>query len=199
LTEHHLGLFRLYLDELWLWNERVNLTGLTSRDSVITELFLDSLMPGPFLPEEGSLLDMGSGGGFPGVPLKIYKPRLSVHLLEANSKRASFLKQVIRLLDLKDIQVIRGRIEDRLDNQAHDRYDVVTARALAGSVQTMRWCAPFLSHHGYLVTFLGSHPEKELSACGEAMKIHSLSVWKTITYLLPRKSKKRNTVILRKK
>jgi 16S rRNA (guanine527-N7)-methyltransferase len=199
LTEHHLGLFRLYLNELWLWNERVNITGLTTRDTVITELFLDSLIPGPFLPEEGNLLDMGSGGGFPGVPLKIYKPRLSVHLLEANSKRVSFLKQVIRLLDLEDIQVIRDRIEKRHDDQAHAKYDVVTARALASPVQTMRWCAPFLSHHGYLVTFLGSHPEKELAACGDVMKIHSLSVWKIISYLLPGKSKKRNTVILQKK
>jgi 16S rRNA (guanine527-N7)-methyltransferase len=199
LTGHHLCLFRLYLDELWLWNERVNITGLTTRDLVITELFLDSLIPGPFLPEEGSLLDVGSGGGFPGVPLKIYKPRLSVHLLEANSKRVSFLKQVIRLLDLKDIQVIRGRIEKRHDDQAHDKYDVVTARALASPVQTILWCAPFLSRHGYLVTFLGSHPAKELAACGEVMKIHGLSICKTISYLLPRKSKKRNTVILQRK
>jgi 16S rRNA (guanine527-N7)-methyltransferase len=177
----------------------VNITGLTTRDSVIRELFLDSLIPGPSLPQEGNLLDVGSGGGFPGVPLKIYKPHLSVHLLEANSKRVSFLKQVIRLLGLKDIQVIRGRIEERHDDRAHDRYDVVMARALASPVQTMLWCAPFLSHHGYLVTFLGSHPEKELAACREAMNIHSLRVWKIISYLLPGKSKKRNTVILQKK
>ncbi len=177
----------------------MNITGLTTQDSVITELFLDSLIPGPFLPEEGSLLDVGSGGGFPGVPLKIYKPRLAVRLLEANSKRVSFLKQVIRLLDLKDIQVIRGRIEERHDDQAHERYDVITARALASPVQTMLWCAPFLSHHGYLVTFLGSHPQKELAACGEVMRIHSLSICKIISYLLPRKSKKRNTAILQKK
>lgn len=177
----------------------MNITGLTTRDSVITDLFLDSLIPGPFLPEEGSLVDVGSGGGFPGVPLKIYKPRLFVHLLEANSKRVSFLKQVIRLLDLKDIEVIRGRIEERYDDQAHERYDVVTARALASPVQTMLWCAPFLSHHGYLVIFLGSQPEKELAACGAIMKIHNLSICKTISYLLPRKSKKRNTVILQRK
>jgi 16S rRNA (guanine527-N7)-methyltransferase len=174
----------------------VNITGLTTRDSVITELFLDSLIPGPFLPEEGSLLDVGSGGGFPGVPLKMYKPLLSVHLLEANAKRVSFLKHVIRLLGLKDIEVIRGRIEE---SHGDDRYDVVTARALACPVQTMLWCSPFLSSHGYLVTFLGSHPEKELAACGEVMKIHSLRICKIISYLLPGKSKKRNTVILQKK
>jgi 16S rRNA (guanine527-N7)-methyltransferase len=176
----------------------MNITGLTTRGSVITELFLDSLIPGPLLPEEGSVLDVGSGGGFPGVPLKIYKPRLSVQLLEANAKRVSFLKQVIRLLDLKDIQVIRGRIEERHGEQAHRRYDLVTARALASPLQTMLWCAPFLSCHGYLAIFLGSHPEKELAACEEAMKIHGLSIRKIISYLLPGKSKQRNTVILEK-
>jgi 16S rRNA (guanine527-N7)-methyltransferase len=176
----------------------VNITGLTTRDSMITELFLDSLIPGPFLPEEGSLLDAGSGGGFPGVPLKICKPRLSVHLLEANAKRVSFLKQVIRLLGLKDVQVIRGRIEEVHRDQAHDGYDVVTARALASPVHTLLWCAPFLSHRGYLVTFLGSSPEKDLAPCGEVMKTYRLSICRIIPYLLPGKSRKRNTVILQK-
>jgi 16S rRNA (guanine527-N7)-methyltransferase len=192
-----LSLFRLYLDELWVWNQRVNITGLATRDSVITELFLDSLVPAPFLPDEGTLLDVGSGGGFPGVPLKIYKPRLSVHLLEANSKRVSFLKQVIRLLDLKDVQVIRGRIEARGD-EAHDGYDVVTARALASPVQTMLWCAPFLSCNGYLVIFLGSQPEKGLAPCREVMKTHRLSIRKIIGYQLPGKSQKRHAVVLQK-
>jgi len=196
LTEEHLALFSLYLEELWAWNQRVNITGLATRHAVVTELFLDSIIPGPFLPSQGSLLDVGSGGGFPGVPLKIIKPRLSVTLLEPNSKRASFLKHVIRLLKLGDIQVVRGRIEERREGELREKYDVVTARGVASPVRFMEWCGSFLSPHGFLVLFLGLHPEKELAACEELMKAHGLGIFKIIPYLLPGKSRKRNTVIL---
>ncbi len=113
LTEHQLSLFQIYLDELWDWNHRINLTGLSTRERIIIELFLDSLIPAPFLPENGRMFDVGSGAGLPGVPLKIFRPHLEVHLLEANSKRVSFLKQVIRLLSLRKIEVMKGRIEKR--------------------------------------------------------------------------------------
>jgi 16S rRNA (guanine527-N7)-methyltransferase len=199
LTEEHLALFSLYLEELWAWNQRVNITGLATRHAVITELFLDSIIPGPFLPSQGSLLDVGSGGGFPGVPLKIIKPCLSVTLLEPNSKRASFLKHVIRLLKLGDIQVVRGRIEERREGELREKYDLVTARAVASPVQFMEWCGGFLSPQGFLVLFLGLHPEKELAACEELMKAHGLGIFRIIPYLLPGKSRKRNTVILQKR
>ena len=105
LSEHQLGLFQIYLDELWAWNKRTNLTGLSSRKRIVFELFLDSLIPAPFLAKRGTLLDVGTGAGFPGIPLKIYNPRLVVHLLDANFKKGSFLKQAVRLLGVNDTRL----------------------------------------------------------------------------------------------
>lgn len=198
LKEQHLHLFRAYLDELWAWNEHVNITGAATREEVLMNLFLDSLIPGPHLPETGNLLDVGSGGGFPGIPLKIYRSDLTIDLLEVKSKRVSFLKHIIRLLRLKEIRVVRGRIDGSdVVPQTH-LYDVVTARALASPRQTVLWCAPFLQKGGMLVLFLGSDAEEGLASCKEALDQYSMAVEKTIPYLLPRKKARRNAVIIRK-
>lgn len=208
LSQHHLSLFRIYLDELWEWNQRINLTGLSTRDSIVIDLFLDSLIPAPLLPLKGRMLDVGSGAGFPGLPLKIYNPLLKTHLLEANSKKVSFLKQVIRLLGLNEIEVIKGRIEtdahtlERHDLEGHTLYHtgyhLITARALAGLSQTLAWCAPFLFPGGLLVGFLGSRAEDDIKKSQRIMEEHSLVLFKMIPYILPGKSNKRNTVIFKK-
>ena len=199
LTEHQLKLFQIYLDELWVWNQRINLTGLSSRERMVFELFLDSLIPAPFLGEEGRLLDVGSGAGFPGMPLKIYRPHLLTHLLEANTKKTSFLKRVVCLLGLDEIRVIKGRIERDGDTLHSDGYHLITARALARLGQTIAWCAPFLSPGGLLVSFLGRHAEDELKENRQIMKKHRFIVYKVIPYLLPGKRCERKAIILKKK
>jgi 16S rRNA (guanine527-N7)-methyltransferase len=198
LKEQHLHLFRTYLDELWAWNEHINITGAATREEVLTNLFLDSLIPGPYLPETGNLLDVGSGGGFPGIPLKIYRSNLTIDLVEVKSKRVSFLKHIIRSLRLKEIRVVRGRIDSSTVLPEQDLYDVVTARALASPRQTVLWCAPFLQKGGMLILFLGSDAEEGLASCKEALDQYSMAVEKTIPYLLPRKKARRNAVIIRK-
>ena len=203
LSQHNLDLFHIYLNELWEWNQRINLTGLSTRDSIVIDLFLDSLIPAPLLPREGRMLDVGSGAGFPGLPLKIYNPLLKTHLLEANSKKVSFLKQVIRLLGLNEIDVIKGRIET--DAPTFERptlyptgYHLITARALADLSQTLAWCAPFLFPGGLLVGFLGSRAEDDMKKSQRIMEEHSLVLFKMIPYILPGKSYTRNTVIFKK-
>ena len=155
LSASQVELLALYLDELWAWNKKMNLTGLCSRERIITELLLDSLMPSSLLPEEGTLLDVGSGAGFPCVPVKICRPRLKAHLLEPNSKRVSFLKQIIRLTGLKEVRVIRGRIGEDEALLRPEGYHAVTARALADLPRTLTWCAPHLRAGGLFVSFQG--------------------------------------------
>jgi 16S rRNA (guanine527-N7)-methyltransferase len=198
LKERDLQLFRVYLDELWEWNQHVNITGAATREEVLMHLILDSLIPGPHLPEAGNLLDVGSGGGIPGIPLKIYRPDLTVDLLEVKSKRVSFLKHVIRLLQLKGIRVIRGRIDGSDLLPEKESYDVVTARALASPLQTVLWCAPLLRQRGVLVLFLGSDAEKGLATCRGALDRHSMAIEKTIPYILSGKGARRNVVIIKK-
>jgi 16S rRNA (guanine527-N7)-methyltransferase len=199
LSESHLNLFQIYLDELWDWNRRMNLTGLSTREKVAIELFLDSLIPAPFLLEKGRVLDVGSGAGFPGIPLKIIKPQLKVQLLEANSKKVSFLKQVIRLLNLKEIEVINGRIEKEESNLPPGHYHLITARALSRFGQTVAWCTPFLAPGGLLVGFLGRSADDELKESRQIMEEQQVILHKMIPYFLPGKKFKRNTVLLKKK
>ena len=205
LSQQQLHLFQIYLRELWDWNKRINLTGISTRDGMILELFLDSLIPAPFLPVEGRMLDVGSGAGFPGIPLKIYHPRLQTVLLEPNSKKVSFLKQVIRALTLEDIEVIKGRFEKRgpnLQSEGRDlsqtKYHLITARALAGMDQIIKWCAPFLLPGGVLITFLGSHIKSALNESEKVREKHSLILCKTIPYRLPGKQSERNTLIFKR-
>ena len=198
LSFYQLKLFRIYLTELDHWNQRINLTGLKSNERMVIELLLDSLIPAPFLPDKGVMLDVGSGAGFPGIPLKVYKPQLETHLLETNSKKVSFLKQVIRLLDLKGIHVIKGRIERDRDTLHPDGYHLITARALAGLHQTIEWCSPFLMPGGLLVSFLGGRAEEDLKGCRQIMEENRLLIHRKIPYLLPGKRSKRNTVIFKK-
>jgi len=198
LSHSQLHLLRIYLDELWDWNLKMNLTGLSTRERMIIELFLDSLIPAPFLPKKGKMLDVGSGAGFPGLPLKILKPWLKTQLLEAHSKKVSFLKQVIRLLKLDEIKVIKGRIEKHRGNLYPAGYDLITARALTTLYQTIEWCAPHLSPGGLLITFLGSSIEEDLTKCLPLLESSGIVQDRLIPYLLPGKKSERNIVIFKK-
>jgi 16S rRNA (guanine527-N7)-methyltransferase len=198
LSQHHLNLFSTYMDELLEWNSRMNLTGLSEKKRIIIELFLDSLIPTPFIPERGRILDVGSGAGFPGIVIKIYRPYLKICLLEANSKKTSFLKQVIRLLKLVDVDVVNGRIEMDEDKLHSDGYDLITARALAGLDQVITWCSPFLSTDGMLIGFLGSSAGNELKKSKVSLKANSLVVDRLIPYSLPGMQSGRMLAILKK-
>jgi len=177
----------------------MNLTGLSSRDTITIELLLDSLIPAHFLPDRGRMLDVGSGAGFPGIPLKIYNPQLEIHLMEPNSKKVSFLKHVIRLLKLDNIKVIKGRIEMDGDKLNPMGYHLITTRALANLGQAIAWCSPFLSPDSLFIGFLGSHAEEDLKKSQQVIKEYSLTLHKMIPYFLPGKRSKRNTLIFKKK
>ncbi len=198
LTSHQLRLLGIHLDELWEWNKKTNLTGLHSRKKVIIELFLDSMIPSTLLPDKGRLLDVGSGAGFPGIPLTICKPTLTACFLEANSKKASFLKQVIRLTELRQIKVIRGRIEKSKDRLHLEGYHVVTARAVAHLAQVCRWCAPHLMQGGMLVNFQGEQFEKTLEESTDEIERHGLALHKITPYSLPEKGSQRHLLIFKK-
>jgi len=199
LSEYQLGLFQTYLDELWEWNQRTNLTGLSNRKRIAFELLLDSLIPAPFLSQRGTLLDVGTGAGFPGIPLKIYNPDLVVHLLDANFKKGSFLKQAIRLLGVNDTAVITDRIEEASNSLLPEGYDIITARALARFGQAITWCAPKLAPGGLFVSYLGGRAKAELREYQEIIDEHNLVLHKRIPYILPGMDSERMAVIFRNK
>jgi len=198
LAPHQIGLLGIHLDELWEWNKKTNLTGLSSRKKIIRELILDSMIPSLFLPDHGRLLDVGSGAGFPGIPLIICKPGLTAHFLEPNSKKTSFLKQVIRLTELRQINVIRGRIEKSADLLNPEKYHIITSRALAHLPQVLEWCAPHLAAEGVIVNFQGEQFQKGLEDSADVIRQQRLSLYRTIPYTLPGKDSQRNILIFKK-
>ena len=198
LSEPQIHLLGIYLLELLEWNRKMNLAGPGSRQRIIKELLLDSLIPSPFLPEKGRLLDIGSGAGFPAIPLKICKPQLNVHLLEPNSKKVGFLKQAIRLTHLCGIEVVRGRIGMDEGILHPEGYNVITARALARLPQILTWCVPHLLSGGMIVSFQGSQLEDLLEESSDAIRRHRLSLFKSVPYTLPGKDSQRYLLIFKK-
>ncbi len=195
LTDQQLDLFRIYLGELWSWKRKFNLTGLEDRGRMVIELFLDSLIPSPFLPGEGDLLDVGSGAGFPGLPLKIHCPLRNTFLLEPNSKKVSFLRHVIRLIRLEEIHTIKSRVEHLPKGV---RYDMVTARALAEFGKTLESCAPLVKDGGLLILYLGARAEEDLRESERSVADQDLRVCKKISSTVPGKRSERHTVIFQK-
>ena len=187
-----------YVDELLFWNRKMNLTGISSRDRIFDELVLDSIIPTTLISDKGFMLDVGSGAGFPAIPIKIFKPHLRIHLIESNTKKVSFLKQVIRLLKLRDIEVIRGRIEIDKNMLHLEGYDIVTARAFASFGDTIKICSSFVVPGGYLFLFLGRSAEEELSKNRTKIDECSLEVNKILPYFTPANKSLRHIIQLTK-
>lgn len=161
LSDQQADLFLVYLVELEKWNRRINLTAIRNEQDIVIKHFLDSLsylngfVPAPSL----RLLDMGSGAGFPAVPLKIAHPELIVTLVESVNKKASFLRHVVRILQLPEIDVVDKRTGE-LPPSYHQTYDIVTARAFADMKMALSEGAPFLKPGGLMVLSRG--PEETI-------------------------------------
>jgi 16S rRNA (guanine527-N7)-methyltransferase len=157
LNEYQLGQFDDYHRELLKWNEKMNLVSEKSSREIIRRHFLDSLTALKFIGAEHiCILDIGCGAGFPGIPLKIASPALRLYLLETNRKKVSFLKHIIRLLNLSDAFVLHERIENLLPiAQWKDFFDVLISRAAFKLPEMLPWGAFFLRPCGKLVALKG--------------------------------------------
>lgn len=156
--------FRQYRDLLLAANERFNLTAVTDPDEVELRLFADSISLLPHVPENAAhLLDIGSGGGVPGLALAIVRPRLLVTLLDATAKKVRFLAETADLLGLDNVSAIQGRAEELARGRLHrERYDAVTARAVARLVTLAELSLPFLTVGGRAILPKGSAAAEEL-------------------------------------
>lgn len=145
--------FDIYRAELLDWNTRMNLTAITDPQEVLVKHFLDSLALLEVCRQEAvSLLDIGSGAGFPGLPLKIARPDWQVTLLEATGKRVNFLRHVIDKLQLTGIDVVQGRAEEVARQPAYrGQFAVVTARAVSALPTLLEYCAPYCQVGGEII------------------------------------------------
>jgi 16S rRNA (guanine527-N7)-methyltransferase len=163
--------FAIYLDELRAWNERVNLTAITDPDEIITRHFLDSLRCALSWGEApASLIDIGAGAGFPGLPLKILRPTLQLTLVESIAKKAAFLRHIVNRLDLPNVTVLVDRAEVvGQDPAQRQHYDVVVARAVADLRVLAEYCLPFCRIGGCFLAPKGAQIGAELAAAEPAI------------------------------
>lgn len=155
ISQDELDQFILYLENLKSWNQKINLTAIKDEREIILNHFLDSLSAAFVIKDSKKLLDIGSGGGFPGIPLKIVCPQLQVTLLEAVNKKVSFMNDTIRKLELQNINAIWGRAEEIENNVPRASFDYVFTRALGSISETLRLSAPYVSEKGVIVLMRG--------------------------------------------
>ncbi|NLW23791.1 MAG: 16S rRNA (guanine(527)-N(7))-methyltransferase RsmG [Clostridia bacterium] len=182
LTEDQLDKFVTYSNLLKEWNKKMNLTALETDEEIIYKHFLDSLfcLKLDLNWQEKKILDVGTGAGFPGLPLKIYLDSVEVHLLDSLKKRVLFLEEVIKNLNLKNVFCFHGRAEDFGKNDAfREQYDLVTARAVARLPVLLELCLPFVKKDGFIIALKGPEGINELEESKEALsllggKVHTL-------------------------
>lgn len=153
VTDQQLQLFLCYRQELIEWNGRFNLTAITDPDEILFKHFLDSAsILAAYDKPLARVLDIGAGAGFPGLPLKLLRPRWQVVLLEATGKKATFLRHIIDKLELREIEAVQGRAEELAHQQAYRAsFDLVTARAVASLPTLLEYAAPFCRVGGQMI------------------------------------------------
>ncbi|RLC63793.1 MAG: 16S rRNA (guanine(527)-N(7))-methyltransferase RsmG, partial [Chloroflexota bacterium] len=175
LTERHLTAFETYYQELVAWNRRFNLTAITDWEGVLVRHFLDSLsclkaLPRAELAAGARVIDVGTGAGFPGLPLKIVCPGIRLTLLEATGKKVAFLKHLVRLLELKGVEVIHGRAEEVGRHPDHrERYDWVLARAVAEMPTLAEYLLPLVRVGGTALAQKGEGATAEVHEADAAI------------------------------
>ena len=162
--------FSIHAVELIKWNQKINLTAITDPMEVAVKHFLDAIAPVPDIPPNGSLLDIGSGGGFPGIPLKVCLPSVSVTMIDASRKKVNFIKHVIRTLELENTYAFHIRAEDFAEKQAVARYfDIIISRAFSSMATFAVTALPFLNQNGVIIAMKGIMSEHDIRTLGSSV------------------------------
>lgn len=198
LNEKEVEAFDLYLRELLKWNQKINLTAIRSEKGIVVKHFLDSLSAYPYLSKPSSLLDIGSGAGFPGIPLKMVEPFLEVTLIDSVRKKVDFQKHIIRTLGLKGIEAIHGRVQDKEILQSMGgRFDFVISRAFSDLQTLLILSFPFLKKGGIVLAMKGEMNREEIPSLAKIEGIR-YRLQKTVSLVIPGGTFKRSILLFEK-
>ena len=201
LSDVQVEQFLKYYELLVEWNSFMNLTGITEYEEVVIKHFVDSLslVKTVDLKQKLSLIDIGTGAGFPGVPLKIAFPNIKVTLLDSLNKRIKFLDEVISQLGLKDIDTIHGRAEDfAKPDKLREKYDLCVSRAVANLSTLSEYCLPFVKLEGSFISYKSEKLSEELESAKKAIFVLGGKIEKQIEFTLNNENIYRNLVVIKK-
>lgn len=189
--------FEKYFNHLIETNKVLNLTAITEEDEVVVKHFLDSVLPKDFFAENVSVIDVGSGAGFPAIPLKIVREDLKVCMLDSLNKRINFLNEVVQMLGLKNAESIHSRAED-FARQRRESFDVAVARAVATLETLVEYLLPFVKVGGCAIIYKAAKLNDELEVAKKAIELLGGRVEKVVNYKIDEFALERNVLILRK-
>ena len=189
--------FYEYMNSLLEWNEKINLTAITEPKEVILKHFIDSITIQKYIQKENSVVDVGTGAGFPGIPLNIVNNEAKYTLVDSLNKRIKFLDEIIDKLNLKNIETVHSRAED-FAKENRETYDVATSRAVAALNVLLEYLLPLVKVGGLCICMKGSNVQEEIEASSNALKILGGQIEKVEQITLPDSDIIRNIVIVRK-
>ncbi len=198
-TEEQLQKFYQYMNLLIEWNEKINLTAIVEPKEIILKHFIDSLTIIQYIKPNESVIDIGTGAGFPGIPIKILRKDLKITLLDSLNKRIKFLDEVIKELGLENINAVHARIEEYAKNkQYREKYDVATSRAVANLTTLSEYMLPMVKIKGRAICMKGSEISDEISKSKKSIKILGGEIVDIEEFTLPKSDNKRNVILIEK-
>ncbi len=192
--------FTRYYELLIEWNKKINLTSIVEKDDVVVKHFVDSIALIRFTDlTDLSVIDVGTGAGFPGIPLKIMVPDCNIVLLDSLNKRIGFLQNVIDELGLEKIETVHGRAEDTAHVSGHrEKYDIVLSRAVANLSTLSEYCLPFVKDGGIFVSYKSGNSKEEINGSDNALSKLGGIIERVEKFSLPGSDYDRSLVFVKK-
>lgn len=184
LSAENINSFKLFSAELKKWNSKLNLTAITEETEITIKHFIDSLQIAPYVFDEDRLLDLGSGAGFPSIPLKIVRPETFVLSVDAVAKKVNFQRHIIRTLRLKGIESLHARAESLHEFYAN-KFSLITSRAFTRLDRFVSLASPLLAEGGRIIAMKGDDAEDEIGGINETLKALGFAVAEIHRYTLP--------------
>ena len=188
-----------YMNLLIEWNEKMNLTAITEPDEIILKHFIDSITILKELEDGSKLVDVGTGAGFPGIPLSIMNPTLKITLVDSLNKRLIFLQEVVNKLKLENIEIVHARAEEFGQNKKYrEQFDIATSRAVANLSTLSEYLIPLVKIGGKVISMKAAEAKQELNEAKKAIEVLGGTVEKVDEFNLPQSDIGRTVIIIRK-
>lgn len=188
-----------YMNLLIEWNEKMNLTAIIEPEEIILKHFIDSITILKDIEDESRVVDVGTGAGFPGIPLSIMNPTLKVTLVDSLNKRLVFLQEVVNKLNLKNVEIVHARAEEFGQNKEYrEKFDIATSRAVANLSTLSEYLIPLVKINGKVISMKASEAEEEINQAKKAIEILGGKIQKIDKFNLPQSDIGRTVITIKK-